>query len=150
MSESLNALPPSHAWVLRARRLLDESAEHLDGAALSRLNQARQAALEARAGTRRAPSDWLRALGLGAVTAGLALVLWRGWSPEIAPAGGALPAAPAATQVVAAPLANDARAHASPLAAPDFELLADPENYAVIEDLEFYAWLEQSEGSQDG
>jgi hypothetical protein len=129
----------SQAWVLRARRLLDESAQQLDAATLSRLNRARQAALEQRAPRRRV--DLLRTLGLGAVTAGLALVLWRGGSlPELPaePAGGTVLPALTATPPV--------DRGAVPVAAPDFDLLVDPESYAVIEDLEFYAWLQAEEG----
>ena len=139
MNERREASPAaSQAWVLRARGLLDESAEQLDGATLSRLNRARQEALGALAAPRRG-FDLLRALGLGAVTAGLALVLWRGagWSDtRIDPTAGRSPPA-----VATAP----DPAHV-PVATPDFELLVDPESYAVIEDLEFYAWLQAEEG----
>lgn len=132
----------SQAWVLRARRLLDESTQQFDAATLSRLNRARQAALEPHAPRR--GMDLLRALGLGAVTAGLALVLWRGGSLPERPADPAVGAVPPA--LTATPAAERS---AVPVAAPDFDLLVDPESYAVIEDLEFYAWLQAEEG-KDG
>jgi hypothetical protein len=133
----------AQAWVLRSRSLLEASAQRLDGATLSRLNRARQAALAQLAPARREPSPLLRWFGLGAVAAGLALVLWRGLLPigdlgERLPAplaGGDAPAVVAPTEL--------------PVAAPDFELLADPESYALLEDLEFYAWLQAEEG-KDG
>lgn len=132
----------AHAWVLRSRSLLEASAQQLDGATLSRLNRARQAALVQLAPRRREPL-LLRWLGLGAVTAGLALVLWRGLLP-IGELG----------ETSLSPLAgSDAPAIVAPgelpVAAPDFELLADPESYALLEDLEFYAWLQAEEG-KDG
>lgn len=136
-----SAATAAQDWVLRSRSLLEASAQQLDGATLSRLNQARQAALAQLAPRRE--SLLLRWLGLGAVTAGLALVLWRGLlpisdpaTPLLAPLAGETPPA----LVVPSEL---------PVAAPDFELLADPESYALLEDLEFYAWLQAEEG-KDG
>lgn len=132
----------AQTWVLRSRSLLDASAQQLDGATLSRLNRARQAALAQLTPRRREPL-LLRRLGLGAVAAGLALVLWRGLLP-IGDLG----------ERLASPLSgSDAPAVIAPgelsVAAPDFELLADPESYALLEDLEFYAWLQAEEG-KDG
>lgn len=135
MSRSRESSP--HGWVLRSRRLLDASADHLDAGALSRLNRARQAALaQLDAPARRAPA-LLHWLGAGAVAAGLALVVWRGEGSDSDRRGIAALEAPPA---VAAPSA------AMPVAAPDFELLADPDNFALVEELEFYAWLEAEEG----
>lgn len=142
MNEPRETPSAAQAWVLRSRSLLEASARQLDGATLSRLNQARQAALAELAPRRREP-QLLRWLGLGAVTAGLALVLWRGLLPDaglgerlaLPHSGGQAPVVEAAPEL--------------PVAAPDFELLADPESYALLEDLEFYAWLQAEEG-KDG
>jgi hypothetical protein len=125
------------AWVLRARALLDDSAAQLDAGTLSRLNRARQAALEQLdAPARRAPA-LLHWLGAGAVAAGIALLVWRGMLPG-QDAGSLAPLAEAPT--LAAPAVE------VPVATPDFELLADPDSFALLEDLEFYAWLEAEEG----
>ena len=117
-------LPPEDArWVDAARRELDAGAEALDAATLSRLNRARQAALEA-SRARRAPR-WLGpAFAAGACAAlAMAAVL-----PLIR--GGAEPAPPVAA------------------AGADFELIAAAEDLALYEDdLEFYAWLETQQPS---
>ena len=34
------------------------------------------------------------------------------------------------------------------MTAPDFELLADEEQFEILQDLEFYAWLEANEGDE--
>jgi hypothetical protein len=36
----------------------------------------------------------------------------------------------------------------SPVIAPDFELLLDAGDYALLEDMEFYAWLARVEGEE--
>lgn len=98
----------------RARELLRDSADNLDGATRSRLTQARHAAL-AQIG----PSNsrhWMRvALPSGAVAAALllGLVLWNGAGPETAGA-----------------------------AMDDLELLADAEGYDLSQepDLGFIEW----------
>ena len=143
MNEPRDSSPAAaQAWVLRSRSLLEASAQQLDGATLSRLNRARQAAL-AELTPRRHEPQWLRWLGMGAVAAGLALVLWRGL----------LPNAHLGETLTSPVVGNDAPALVTPselpVAAPDFELLADPESYALLEDLEFYAWLQSEEG-KDG
>lgn len=124
------------AWVLRSRALLERSAQELDGATLSRLNRARQAALDALepAPRRRGALRWI---GAAAVSLGLALVLWRGLMP-------ALPGTPPAIE----PLAQEVAPRGvslTPVETSDFELLADEEQYVLLQDLEFYAWLETAE-----
>ena len=125
------------AWVLRTRDLLDQSAAQLDAGTLSRLNRARQAALEQLEAPPRRTPVLLHWLGAGALAAGLALLVWRGVLPG-PDAGPVMPLAEAPTTVT--PSAD------VPVAAADFELLADPDSYALLEDLEFYAWLEAEEG----
>lgn len=105
-----------------ARQMLRQGAEDIDAATASRLNRARQAAL-AGLGDRRSAwlGGWQPALGAAAV-AGLALALWLGREPAPLPAK------------VDAALALEV-------------LLAD-ENLEMIEDLEFYDWL-QADGGQE-
>ncbi len=65
-------------WIAQARRLLDESAEGLDAATLSRLNRARQAAIAPR--LRRMPRPWLLPTGLAGACAMLLVVAI--WTPH--------------------------------------------------------------------
>ena len=70
----MNASDPQ-SWLADVRARLDESTQSLDAATLSRLNQARHAALAARSRGRRA--WWLPAAGLAASCAlVLAVVAW--------------------------------------------------------------------------
>ncbi len=111
-------------WTDAACRLLDESADDLDAATLSRLNRARQAAIEA--GRTRRASVWAwPALFAAAATCALALLVW-----------------PAAQ----APLDSTPD---SVIAAGDLDLLAADADLALYEDLEFYAWLDTQQ-SADG
>lgn len=118
----MNAHEP---WTESVRRQLDEDAGHIDAATLSRLNRARQQALDA---------------GLRAPRAG-----WRQWSLGLATvAAAALLALTPMLRVPQAPLP----APAIDSGADDLELLAAGEDLELIENLEFYAWLEQQ--SLDG
>lgn len=108
------------AFVKTAGELLRRSADDIDAATASRLNRARQAAL-ADLPRRRRRAPWLvPALSTAAVGA-LAVGLWlnRGGSPE-------LPAT--ATPAVES--------------AADLDLLLATDSLEMLEDLEFYAWLD--------
>jgi len=101
----------------RTREILEEATAKLDGRTLSRLTQARHAALESKS----ARPHWMRLAPAGAVAAAavLAVVMWtgNGTSDPVVIAQGA--------QV------------------DDMELLADgeaPDFTVVAEDLEFYEW----------
>jgi hypothetical protein len=149
-----DAAPESggEAWLARVRVLLDESEYDIEGATLSRLNRARQQALDTL--PRRAPAGrWIAWIGGGAVTAALAWMLLRGPDPAtIAPVDvvtSRTAAAPAALESRPAPSAPAIAPADAPVAAPDFELLADSEQMALLQDLEFYAWLQQQD-STDG
>lgn len=131
------------AWVLRSRELLDQSSESLDAATLSRLNRSRQRALAGLDPPRRLA--FLHWVGTAAVSGGIALMIWQGSMDRPLPD---LPA-PAATTLPAPSVAAVAGAMDSPVIAPDFELLLDAGDYALIEDMEFYAWLASGEG-EDG
>jgi hypothetical protein len=118
--EGLNA-----PWIAQVRDELDASARDLDGATLSRLNRARQAALGQAHTSAQARWRRMSAFALAGV-AGLALslALWR-----------------AAPERVGAP-------EPAAIEAQDFDLLAGQDSLDLYEDLEFYAWLdaEQAQG----
>ena len=95
-----------------AKRLFDESVDGLDAATLSRLNRGRQAAIEA-AGSGRSP--W---------------VLW-------APATGV-----AAAAVVAVVMLNDPAVDEIDSSVADIDIILGEESIEMIEELEFYAWLD--------
>lgn len=98
-----------------AKDLFDDSVERLDAATLSQLNQRRQAAL-AEVGTRDSRVQWGRWLPAAGVTAAavVAVVMMQG-------------------PVVVEPPAE---------AISDFEILLSDDNLEMIEELEFYSWLE--------
>ena len=114
---------PNDPWIERAVALLDESADSLDAATLSRLNRARQAALAQR---RSAWSRWLVSGSLAGVT--MALVLAFGIGQRRAPLLRLVP--------VAVEQAGDA------------DVLVTDDNLDLYEDLDFYAWLDAQQ--QDG
>ena len=119
-----------------ARRHLRDGAGGLDAATLSRLNQARQRALAEFDRGRQRPAwsvGWQPALGVVAVAA-LAIALWVGRDPALTPA-------PADTPAVATGNADPAL---------DLELLLADDNLELIEELEFYDWLEQAGDTEDG
>jgi len=106
-----------HELAQRARRLFDESVQGLDAGTRSRLNRARQAALagaKAHAGFRPL-SPWVPATGVAAAAV-IALAVWSG-KPQLEEP---------------VPSAMDA----------DFEILLDADSLEMLEDLEFYSWLE--------
>lgn len=123
MSRDRNHLtnPPDadeqRAWVAAAVRELDQSAERLDAASLSRLNRARQAALDV-ARVRRAPR-WFWHVGFAAAVS-FALVL-------------------VVLPILRAPLAPES---AMAIKADDLELLASADGLDLYRDMEFYAWLD--------
>jgi hypothetical protein len=123
---------PSNLWILRAQILLQRSVDDTDAQTRSRLNRARQNALTALDPPRSFRLDrWLAA---GTVTAGMALVLWHGLArPPLD-----VPIAPAVHVAMTVPDA----AQLAAVTAPDFELLVDQEQFEILQDLEFYAWLE--------
>ena len=104
-----------------AKALFDDSVERLDGATLSKLNQGRQAAIAeaAAVGTSRLWLRWVPATGI-ATAALVAVIVLRG---------------PAAIDV---PLASDPTP-------TDFEILMGEDALEMIEDLEFYSWIDVAE-----
>lgn len=112
------------AFARTAKRTFDESVERLDGPALSRLSQARHVALAA-AG-RRAPAAWAWLPAGGAVAAVVAVAVLTG-SPE----QGARPALPELGEV-------------------EPEVLLGEEDMEMLEDLEFYYWMDQLSANASG
>jgi hypothetical protein len=103
----------------KAKRLFDESVDGLDGATLSRLNRSRQLALAA--------TEQQRPLFL-----------------RLAPVGGLAAAAALAVVMLQSP---------GELAAPDnvsdFEILMSEDSLDMLEELEFFAWMELDESAAD-
>ncbi|HET7924871.1 MAG TPA: DUF3619 family protein [Rhodanobacteraceae bacterium] len=110
--------PNDERWLERAKALLDDSAENLDAATLSRLNRARQAALATR---RKGASRWAWSAALaGAAAAVFALAI--GWHQR----GVAPPSEPSAA-----------------LQAGDIDVMTSDDDLDLAENLDFYAWLEK-------
>lgn len=113
-------------WVGRATALLDQSADNLDAATLSRLTRARHAALAQR---RSAWRPWAFGAGLaGVVAAMLAIAVGLHVRAD-------LPAAHTA----------------APLESGDIDVLtSDDDTLDLSENLDFYAWLEAQPGDTNG
>ncbi len=107
----------------KAKELFDESVERLDAATLSRLNQVRHAALEAAQGSRSMGvwGRWVPAAGVAAAAL-VTVIVMRG---------------PDAVEMPSASVA-------------DFEILLEGESLEMLEDLEFYSWLEASDLETNG
>ena len=110
----------------RAKTTFDASVERLDAATLSRLNQGRQAALR-ELGRR----DWFAGRG----------PLWL-------PATGIAAAALVALVVMRGP--DDLDVAADVVMTTDFELLLEDESLEMLEDLEFYSWLDSEDFEANG
>jgi DNA-binding PucR family transcriptional regulator len=111
------------AFEERARDLLEESTNRLDGNVRSRLTQARFAAVEE---ARRARHSfrwraWIPAGALAAAAA-VAIVLWSGQSPS--------PAVQSSLD--------------------DLEIVADGENFELLENLDFYEWVSTQDPTDIG
>ena len=99
----------------QAKELFDESVERLDAATLSRLNQGRHRALaELDRGTSQ-PGVWLR------------------WVPVTGVAAAAL---------VTVMVMNGQTPGDQPVTASDFEMLLEEDSLEMLDELEFYTWLE--------
>jgi hypothetical protein len=105
----------------KTRRAFDASVERLDGATLSRLAQARAAAVNAAQGRHRLP--WLGSRGLTGLAAAAALALAIAFLPGRTPAP------------------TD-----SLTAFDDLDILLE-EELELFEELDFYAWLDAQTGA---
>jgi hypothetical protein len=114
-------------WLKQAKDLLDQSAQNLDAATLSRLNRARQQALGSR---RFSARRWALPAGFAsACVLLLAVAAWHGHSHAPRSSGNAVPTA------------NDAPAG-------DAEALTDDDD--LYDDLDFYTWLDAQDQDPEG
>jgi hypothetical protein len=117
-----------NSWLAQAKAVLDQSADGLDAATLSRLNRARQAALVQRAPPRR----WRLPAGLATASVlVLAALIWQGYLPSVAPGAQEFPLT------------------AKTAASSDIDLVSSDDSLEFYQDLEFYAWLDAQEQEQD-
>jgi len=109
----------------QAKELFDDSVERLDAATLSRLNRGRQEALAEL--DRTSPVGqwvrWMPATGVAAAAV-IAVVVWQG-----VPTEGPLPETGSVT---------------------DFEILIGDDSLEMLEDLEFYSWIDPSDLATNG
>ncbi len=108
----------SDDFAAQAKSVFDASVERLDAAALSRLNQGRHAALEQLAGGRHRAA-WVRWVPAGGIAAAalVSIIVMRGPELESMP-----------VEVVS-----------------DFEILLQGESLEMLEDLEFYSWMDAAD-----
>ncbi|MFQ5636303.1 MAG: hypothetical protein ACE5G3_13360 [Gammaproteobacteria bacterium] len=112
------------AFAERAGARLRESAGDLDAATLSRLNRARQRALdELPVGSGAGIGRWLQPAAMVGITAIAAIVVIGLWRMDESPNGAAGPVPVTAEEIT------------------DFELMLDDGDLEMIEDLEFFVWL---------
>ncbi len=106
------------AFAEKAKLLFHESVDGLDGEARSRLNRGRQAALDELATGRPVWVQWAPAAGVAAAAV-FAVVLWTGNQPvdELTPEA----------------------------SATDFEIVLTEDSFEMLEDLEFYSWIDLDE-----
>ena len=102
----------------KAKVLFDESVAELDGETLSRLNRGRQAALAELENRRPRLARWLPATGVAAAAVIAVVIVARG---------------PAIEDV------------AVPASVTDMEILLTEDSLEMLEDLEFYSWIELAE-----
>ena len=110
------------AFADQARKLFDESVEALDGQTRSRLNRGRQAALEELTSGTPGWVQWAPAAGVAAAAV-VAVVLWTGNPPvdELTPGA----------------------------SVADFEILLAEDSFEMLEDLEFYSWIDLDEDADE-
>lgn len=110
------------AFVDRAKQHFDESVANLDGETRSRLNRGRQAALAEIATGGRAWLDWAPAAGVAAAAV-IAVVVWTGSPPtdQLTPSS----------------------------ASTDIEILLTEDSFEMLEDLEFYSWIDLDEETDE-
>ena len=113
--------PPERSLEARSKALFDTSVAELDAATRSRLRQARHAAVE-QAGGRARFTWWVPTL-TGAVVAGLLILALPMLGPKLADV----------------PLNDNLAARAE-----DLSLLMNDEDLDLLEDMEFYAWLDET------
>lgn len=110
------------AFAKKAKQQFDESVNRLDGEAQSRLTRARHAALAELGNSQPGWTQWAPAVGVAAAAV-LAVVLWTG-----------------------NPVEDDI---AGPAVAADMEILLTEDSLEMLEDLEFYSWIDLDEESDE-
>jgi hypothetical protein len=110
------------AFAEKAKQLFDESVAGLDGQTRSRLNRGRQAALDTLKTGRPVWVQWVPAAGVAAAAV-VAVVLWTGNSPV-----------------------DDLTPEAS---VADFEILLTEDSFEMLEELEFYSWIDLDEDADE-
>ena len=120
----------NRSWLDQARELLDVSARDLDATTLSRLNRARRRASEASA-QRRSRRVW-PAAGLATACALLLTLLLS--NPRDLPQ-------PQSTLPLTSQTAG---------ATDESEWVSDEDNLDLVQDLEFYAWLDTQDEDVNG
>ena len=113
-----NDVAADDAFAEKAKARFDESVQRLDGQTQSKLNQARHAALAELGNTRPAWVQWAPATGVAAAAV-VALLIWTG-NPQM----------------------EDLTA---PAVASDMEILLTEDSLEMLEDLEFYSWIDLDE-----
>ena len=109
------------AFAEKAKQRFDESVQRLDGATQSRLNQSRHAAMAELSKGRPVWVQWAPATGVAAAAV-LAVVMWTG-----------------------TPGTDDL---ADPAVANDMEILLTEDSLEMLEDLEFYSWIDLDEAEE--
>ena len=116
--------PPPDELERRTRELFADSVDRLDARTRSKLNQARNVALN-ELKTRRTRRYWLTApLGGLAAAVLVIVVLMNGRETPV----------------------NSGESGILPL--DDFDIVADADNFELLQDVEFYAWLADQSGRQ--
>ena len=124
-------------WTEQAKQALDESADGLDAATLSRLNRARQKALDTRA---RRFRPWFLPAGVASACAVLlaVAVVWHQRVPT--------PAAGTAAFTIGTP---GAQGNAG-FSGNDLDLVSSDDDIEFYQDLDFYAWLDAQNQDHNG
>lgn len=110
------------AFAKKAKQEFDESVDRLDGEAQSRLNRARHAALAEVGNNRPTWVQWAPAAGVAAAAV-LVVVMWSG-DPAI-------------------------DIDTVPAVADDMEILLTEDSLEMLEDLEFYSWIDFDEETDE-
>jgi hypothetical protein len=120
---------PLPTWTGQVKQILDDSAQGLDASTLSRLNRARQRALESK--RPRALRPWFLPAGLASACAVLIAVAVAWHTPS-------KPVPPAFTGASDGALAND------------LDMMTGDDGIEFYQDLDFYAWLDAQEKDNNG
>jgi len=117
-----NDVTAGDAFAEKAKALFDESVDNLDGETRSRLNRGRHEALAELDKGRPPWLQWAPAGGIAAAAV-LGVILWAGNPPG-----------------------DDL---AAPAMATDIEILLTEDSLEMLEDLEFYSWIELSDETDE-